>query len=162
MILLLSDVKRLLNFCTKMHKSVLVTSQVHYFSAPPFPLRHKATFKNSNLEARIFLFSYTKLTAITGFHAGPAKCEPACRAKTRQALCKANVASRRLVLVSGRLVSLALFIVGATRHLLKTRLCPLCPHSTAQRELVNGFFFEVFARTPVRRGERRWHCCSLL
>lgn len=53
-----------------------------------------------------------------------AKCEAACRAKSRQALCKANTASRRLVLVSGRLVSLALFIVSATRHLLETRLCP--------------------------------------
>lgn len=60
-----------------------------------------------------------------------AKCEAACRAKSRQALCKANTASRRLVLVSGRLVSLALFIVSATRHLLETRLCP--PVSTQHR-----------------------------
>ncbi|KAI4820287.1 hypothetical protein KUCAC02_028271, partial [Chaenocephalus aceratus] len=38
--------------------------------------------------------------------------------------------------------------VGATRHLLETRLCPLCPHSTAQRELVNAFSKgKVFART---------------
>lgn len=62
---------------------------------------------------------------------GAAKCEAACRAKSRQALCKANTASRRLVLVSGRLVSLALFIVSATRHLLETRLCP--PVSTQHR-----------------------------
>lgn len=83
----------------------------------------------------------------------PAKYWAACRARTRQALCKANAASQRLVLVSGRLVSLALFIVSATRHLLEMRLCPLCPRSTAQRELVN--IFEVFARTWVRGG------CSL-
>lgn len=71
----------------------------------------------------------------------------------------ASTASQRLVLVSGRLVSLALFIVGATRHLLEMRLCPPCPRSTAQRELVNiAFSFfkgKVLARTRVRGG------CSL-
>lgn len=80
------------------------------------------------------LFRHREKAAVRGGVRGggvAAKCEAACRAKSRQALCKANTASRRLVLVSGRLVSLALFIVSATRHLLETRLCP--PVSTQHR-----------------------------
>lgn len=38
----------------------------------------------------------------------------------------------------------SLFIVGATRHLLETRLCPLCPHSAPQRENVNAFLLSLF------------------
>lgn len=86
---------------------------------------------------------------MAGFDSRPAKCWACCRARTRQALCKANAASRRLVLVSGRLVSLALFIVSATRHLLEMRLCPLRPCSTAQRELVN-----IFSKAKCLRGPR--------
>lgn len=86
---------------------------------------------------------------MAGFDSRPANYWADCRARTRQALCKANAASRRLVLVSGRLVSLALFIVSATRHLLEMRLCPLRPRSTAQRELVN-----IFSKAKCLRGPR--------
>lgn len=57
------------------------------------------------------------------------------------------------MLISSRLVSLALFIVGATRHLLETGLRPPRPHSAPQRELVNVFQRQSVCKAPVRGGE---------